>query len=116
VAESGLISGALGGPNAKPAIPINNNMLPNSFVMDLLFRTNRGRSELPRPRSNYFLRRPRITSTAPEISANALPAEAGLISGVTGIPKAAPPTPIINSMYPTIFTVDPPDLLLDDFF
>ena len=29
----------------------------------------------------YFLRRPRITSTAPEISAIALPAEAGLISG-----------------------------------
>jgi len=53
-----------------------------------------------------------MTSTAPEISAIALPAEAGPISG-TAAAKAALPTPININMLPNIFTVS---TLLDEGF
>ena len=58
-------------------------------------------------RNGYFLRRPRITSNAPETSASALPADAGLISG-TAVAKAALPIPIKSNMYPNSFNVNPP--------
>jgi len=54
--------------------------------------------------NDYFLRLPRITNTAPEINASALPADAGLISG-TEVANAALPMPINNNTLPTIFTV-----------
>ena len=58
-------------------------------------------------RTFYFLRRPRITSNAPETNASALPADAGLISG-TAVANAALPIPINSNMYPTSFNVNPP--------
>jgi hypothetical protein len=54
----------------------------------------------------YFLRPPRITSNAPEISASALPAEAGLISGTSTEAKATLPTPINSKMPPTSLTCE----------
>ena len=57
--------------------------------------------------NRYFLRRPRITSNAPETNASALPADAGSISG-TAVANAALPIPINNNMYPTSFNVSPP--------
>jgi hypothetical protein len=56
----------------------------------------------------YFLRRPRITSNAPETNASALLADAGLISGTAGVAKAALPKPINSNMYPNSFNVNPP--------
>jgi len=44
-----------------------------------------------------------MTSTAPEIKAIALPADAGLISG-TAVAKAAPPTPMNSKTVPNSFT------------
>ena len=60
----------------------------------------------------YFLRRPRTTSTAPEINASAVAAESGLISGTgEGGPNAKPAIPINSNMLPNSFTMD---LLLSD--
>jgi len=59
----------------------------------------------------YFLRRPRITSTAPEIRASAVPAEDGLTSGAGATcAQATLPIAINNIMLPNSFTVDPPFL------
>jgi hypothetical protein len=52
------------------------------------------------------LRRPRITSNAPEINAIALPAEAGLTSGTATVAKAALPIPINSNVVPSSFTMD----------
>lgn len=49
----------------------------------------------------YFLRRPPITRTAPEINAMALPADAGLISGTAVTAKAALPIPIKSNTLPS---------------
>lgn len=60
----------------------------------------------------YFLRRPRITSTAPAINAIALPADAGPISGTLTLrAEAKPAIPINSNIPPIIFTMDL--LLLD---
>jgi len=59
--------------------------------------------------NRYFLRRPRITSNAPETNASALLADAGLISG-TAVAKAALPIPINSNIYPSSFNVTPPSL------
>ena len=61
----------------------------------------------PRHYRSYFFRRPRITSTAPEINAIALPADAGLISG-TVVAKAALPTPINSKTLPNSFNLRSP--------
>ena len=55
---------------------------------------------------SYFLRRPPITNNAPEISANALPVDAGLISGTAVRPKAMLPTPTNSNTLPNSFTMD----------
>ncbi len=62
----------------------------------------------PRHYRSYFLRRPRIASTAPEINAIALPADAGLISGTAGVAKAALPTPINSKTVPNSFNLRSP--------
>ncbi|MGH9645850.1 MAG: hypothetical protein ACRD4E_03445 [Bryobacteraceae bacterium] len=62
----------------------------------------------------YFLRRPRITSTAPAINTIALPADAGPISGaLTFTAEAKPAIPVNSNITPIIFTIDL-DLLLSD--
>ena len=58
------------------------------------------------------MRRPRITNTAPEINAIALPAEAGLTSGAT-VAKVMLAIPINNKTLPNTFIVS---LLLLYFF
>jgi hypothetical protein len=52
----------------------------------------------------YFLRRPRTTSSAPQSSAIALPAELGSISG-TGTAIASPDTPINSNIIPTVLVI-----------
>src|ERR1019366_6856103 len=54
-------------------------------------------------RLDYFLRRPRITSSVPASNASALPADAGSISGVAAI--AATPAPMPNNMIESTFRI-----------
>jgi hypothetical protein len=55
----------------------------------------------------YFVRRPRITSTAPVSSANAQVAEPADISGAVVISASAnPASPAIKNMIPAIFVID----------
>jgi len=52
----------------------------------------------------YLFRRPRSTSSAPESSAKAVTAEAGLISGTVFMEATATPdTPIKSNIIPTSF-------------
>ncbi len=53
--------------------------------------------------NDYFPRRPRITRSVPASSANALPTEAGSISGLGKEAVAAIPDPIPNSTIAKIF-------------
>src|SRR5580658_9458330 len=70
-------------------------------------RAHASQQEQPEPgpeTADYFLRRPRITSSVPASNASALPAEAGSISGTAAI--ATTPEPIPNNMSANNFCIN----------